>query len=115
MPVARMLKTPCTIIRRSVIDDDSFDQEAQPEEVESKCALQQRDSSEEHDRGDTSKTLWNLFLPGGTAIDTGDAVRAKGRVYEVEGEPWEAEEGSRSLWHVAATVKRVAGTDEAGS
>lgn len=112
MPVARMMQTPCTLVRRSVVDDDSFDQEAQPEEVETLCALQQRRRDETDDRGEVSETFWDLFLPHGTEIDTGDAVKVNGRTYELVGEPWSAEEGSRAMWHVEATVQRVAGTDD---
>lgn len=116
MPVARMMTTDCTIVRRSVVDDDSFDQEAQPEEVEAVCSLQQRRRDETDDRGEVSETFWDLSLPHGTEIDTGDAVKVGGRRYELVGEPWSPEEGSRSMWHVEATVRRVAGTeDEAGS
>jgi hypothetical protein len=111
MPVARMLKTPCTIIRRSVVDDDSFDQEAAPEEFETVCSLQQR-RRDETDDGDLSTTLWDLTLLHGTTFDTGDAARVNGRFFEAVGEPWSAEEGSRSMWHVEATVRRVAGTDD---
>jgi hypothetical protein len=116
MSIARRLKTDCTIVRRSVVDDESFDQETKPEEVETKCSLQQQRRDENSDRGEVSETVWNLFLPHGAEIDTGDAVRVKGKAYEVKGEPWSAEEGSRSMWHVEATVSRVTGTDdEAGS
>lgn len=112
MSVARMLKTPCVIVRRSVVDDDSFDQDRTPEEFETYCSLQQRDV-DETPGGDISTTYWNLTLPHGTPFDTGDAARVKGRLYETAGEPEELEEGSPSMWHVAAIVKRVAGTDDA--
>jgi hypothetical protein len=116
MSVARMMKTPCAIVRRSVVEDDSFDQETKLEEVETFCSLQQQRRDEDNDRGEVSETVWDLYLPHGTEIDTGDSVRVKGKTFEVKGEPWSAEEGSRSMWHVEATVTRVAGTDdEAGS
>ncbi len=110
MSVTRMMKTPCILIRREESGEDEFgNPTTTPVEVETRCAFQQRDRSETDDGGELSKARWNLWLPYGTEIDTGDAVQVRGFEYEVEGEPAIFDEGSRSMWHVAAVVKRTAG------
>jgi len=118
MGVERMMKTPCVLLLRQEEEEDALGNPVlgEPVEVEAMCALQQRDRDEPAGEGETSVTEWNLFLPHRTEINTGDAVRVKGRVYELVGDPWDADEGSRALWHVAATVRRVSGAgDEVGS
>jgi hypothetical protein len=118
MSAERMMKTPCTLLLRQEEEEDALGNPVlgEPVEVETTCALQQRRRDEPTGEGETSVTEWDLFLPHGTEINTGDAVRVKGRVYELVGDPWDADEGSRAMWHVAATVKRVAGAGgEVGS
>lgn len=114
MSAERMMKTDCTLLLRQEGGEDALGNPVlgEPVEVETTCAFQQRDREEPAGEGETSVAEWNLFLPYGTEINTGDAVRVKGRTYELVGDPWEAEEGSRSLWHVAATVKRVSGASD---
>ncbi len=118
MSTERMMRTPCTLLLRQEEEEDALGNPVlgEPVEVETTCAFQQRHRDEPAGAGETSTTEWNLFLPYGTEINTGDAVRVKGRVYELLGDPWDADEGSRALWHVAATCRRVAGAgDGAGS
>lgn len=111
MGVNRMIKTPCVVLRRPAGEEEEFGQpDPKPEEVETRCALQQQRRTEHDAAGELSDTLWNLFLPFGTEIGTGDSVRVEDREYDVVGEPWQAQEGSRSLWHVAATVRRTEGS-----
>jgi hypothetical protein len=111
--INRRLKTPCTILRRVLGEPDEFGNPTyMTKEVEAKCAFQQQRRDEHDEGGELSDTIWNLWLPIGTEVDTGDAVVVKGRKYEVVGEPWEAEEGSRSLWHTECTVERAAGTGD---
>lgn len=106
-----MMQTPCTILRRSGEEEEEFGKPGgEVEEVETVCALQQQRRTEHAESGEISDTLWNLYLPHGTEIDTGDAVRVAGREYEVIGEPWSAEEGSRTVWHVEGTCRRTEGT-----
>lgn len=113
MSATRMMQTPCVLLRREVTGEDDYgNPEFSDVEVETVCSFQQRRRDEPDGEGETSVTEWNLFLPHGTEINTGDAVRVKGRVYELTGDPWDADEGSRSLWHVAATVKRVSGAGD---
>lgn len=117
MGLNRMLSTPCTILREAATGkkDRGGNALTEPVEQEVMCALQQRRRTETEDGGEISDTLWDLYLSFGTEIDTGDSVLVGGRRYEVVGEPWSAQEGSRSMWHVEATVQRTAGADEGGS
>ena len=125
MSVERMMQTPCVLLLRQEGEEDALGNPVlgEPLEVETVCALQQRRRDEPADEGETSVTEWNLFLPYevwaevieavSRQLNTGDAVRAKGREYEIVGDPADNDEGSRALWHVAATVKRVSGAGDA--
>lgn len=117
MSVNRMMTRTATILRRVPSGErDRYNNElTELVEDEVRCALQQQSRTEHEDRGEVSDTRWNLFLPYGTLLATGDAVEVDGDRYEVVGEPWIAKEGSRSLWHVAATVQRTSGTGATGS
>jgi hypothetical protein len=109
--MSRLMTLSATVISR--IETGESDSVGDPiikeVKLETRCALQQRRREEHEDGGEISDTLWNLFLPFGTEIDTGDAVEVNGQRYELAGEPWTAQEGSRSLWHVEATVHRTGG------
>lgn len=126
MAAARMMRTPCTLLLRQEEEEDALGNPVlgEPVEVETKCAFQPRDRDEPAGEGETSVTEWNLFLVWETttlvqqavsrSLRTGDAAVVKGRKYELTGDPWEADEGSRALWHLEATVKRVAGAGDEG-
>jgi hypothetical protein len=106
----RLMKTPCTILRRAVTGEDEFGDPTKggSTEVETRCALQPGGRVEHDKHGEISDEVWALDLPIGTEIDTGDAAVVKGKKYELAGDPWNAEEGSPSMWHVEATVRRTA-------
>jgi hypothetical protein len=72
------------------------------------CSLQQTRRDEPSSEGEFSVTTWNLFLPTGTGIDTGDKVTVDGADYEMVGAPWDAREGSPDVWHLECSVKRTA-------
>lgn len=114
MTLATLLNKPCQLVRRS----DSGDIDAHGGEIETEtvtevmCDLQQRQRSEDEESGELSDTLWTLFLPTGTDIDTSDAVVVGGRVYELVGDPWDAQQGSPDMWHLEATVRRTAGGEQ---
>jgi hypothetical protein len=114
MGADRLLKTPCTVLRRAVTGNDEFgDSVKESTEVETRCALQPGGrvggGRLEHDKhGEISDEIWALYLPIGTEIDTGDAVVVNRKKYELVGDPWNAEEGSPAMWHVEATVRRTA-------
>jgi hypothetical protein len=114
MSLATLLNKPCLLVRRS--DSGGEDAHGNPIEDETVtevlCEIQQRQRSEDDDAGELSDTLWTLFLPHGTDLDTSDAVIVGGLVYEVMGDPWDAVQGSPDMWHVEATVRRTAGSED---
>jgi hypothetical protein len=108
-----------TLVRRSTSGArDAFGNDI-PAEVSASVVgeLQQRRRDEPNDAGELSAATWDLFLPAGTDVRTGDAVVVDGSVYEVMGDPWDARNprtGAAS--HVEATVTRTATHgDEGGS
>lgn len=114
MSIERMMSIACTVV--SQVDTEEKDRYGDPVtesvEVETRCALQQFQREEHQQAGEVSDALWNLYLPFGTVIGSSAVIRTDGRDYEVTGEPWQAREGSRSMWHVEALVRRRAGTGE---
>jgi hypothetical protein len=115
MSISRMMRTSCTIIQRVPTGevDRHGDAITEEVEVETRCALQQDRRTEHEEGGEVSDAFWRLFLPWGTEVGSGAAIMVDGREYELQGEPWSASEGSRSMWHVEAAVRRTAGTGEA--
>jgi hypothetical protein len=107
--------TPCTIIRRRDSPTET-DDDGNPRKVETLvptvCSLQQIRRDEPASEGEFSVTFWNLFLPSGTVIGTADRALIDGAVYALVGEPWDAKEGSPSMWHIEATVKKTAGAED---
>lgn len=116
MSLAQLLNQPCTIVSRS--DEGDTDAYGDPilteSAAETTCVLQQNRRDEPGEAGELSDTLWTLFLPTGTALNTDDAVVVNGKIYELVGEPWDATEGSADMHHVEATLRRTAG-GEGGS
>lgn len=116
MSLARLINRPCRIIRRTESGEtDAFGNPVMTvTEIETVCELQQRRREEHDEHGELSDTLWNLFLPAGTAFRTGDAVEVDGDEYEAVGDPWHARNPrTRQESHVEATVRRTAGTGDA--
>lgn len=109
-----LIATPCTLVRRTDAGtDDIYGNEQRTETlVTTTCSLQQTRREEPDAAGEASETTWSLFLPTGTAIDTGDGVVVNDAVYEVIGQPWDADEGSAAVNHVEATLRRVAGAED---
>jgi hypothetical protein len=114
MSLTRMLTIPCTVVSRVPTGEQDRNGDPLTEEVSvtTKCALQQFRGEEHEEGGSVSDTLWNLYLPYETQIGSSAVIEARERRYEVVGECWKAEEGSRSMWHVEALVRRRAGTAE---
>lgn len=114
MSLTTLLSRPCALVRRTDSGSTDDDGNAIKTEVATQtvCSLQQIRREEPGDAGELSITLWDLFLPTGTAIDTSDAVIVGGDVYEVVGDPWDATEGSARMHHVEATVRKTAGAED---
>ncbi len=114
MSVERMMSIPCKVI--SEVPTGENDRHGDPitetAEVETRCALQQFRGEEHEQAGEVSDTLWNLYLPYETEIGSSAVIEVNGRQYEITGEAWKAEEGSRSMWHIEALVRRRAGVAE---
>jgi hypothetical protein len=112
--LSRLISRPCLLVKRSASgDEDEYGNEIPSEElVETVCELQQATRAEPAAAGELSQTLWDFFFPTGTDCDTGDAVVVGANEYELVGEPWEANTGSRSVWHVEATARLVAGAED---
>lgn len=99
---------PCQIISRSTtggtIDDGYGNLTPTLGTIDSFCDLQQTSRTEPPLSGETSITTWNIYLPVDTVIDTGDAVVVNNKVYELIGDPWNADSGSNMVNHVEATA-----------
>jgi hypothetical protein len=117
MGVDRLMTTPCTVLGRapSGETDEFGNPTKKPVEVETYCSLQQASAAESDLHGEISDTVWKLFLPIDTQVDTGDAVVVDERKYELIGDPWELREGSRAMWHIEALVQRTAAPGDDGA
>lgn len=116
--LADLLTRSCTIVRRTFegATDEYGNDVATERTIEAVCEMQQRQRSEDTDRGEVSATRWLLVLPAGTEIGTGDSVVVDGEVYELDGDPWEARNPrTRQASHVEATVVRSAGAGQDGA
>lgn len=114
MSLSTLISTPCTITRRSASTDiDPYGDEIPAEATATTvCALQQTMRMEPDAETDLSSTTWMLFLPTGTVFGSGDVATIDGEDFEAIGEPWDATDGTPAVWHVEATVKRVAGSED---
>jgi hypothetical protein len=113
--IASLINRPATLVRRT--DSGKTDEFGNPvmtvTETEVLCELQQQRRNEEGDQGELSETLWNLFLPAGAELDTGDAIVVDGDEYELVGAPWDARNPrTQQVSHVEATVRRTAGAGD---
>jgi hypothetical protein len=110
-----LIATPCTIVHRE--ESGSVDDWGDPVKTETMtetvCELQQRRREEPSDQGELGLSWWECFFPVGTAIDTEDAVLVEPHgEFEVVGEPWNANQGSGAVNHVATTLRKVADWEE---
>lgn len=114
MSLTDLIKTPCTITRRSqgTEEDDYGNLIPTTEDVETLCSIQQRATSEPGDQGELSDSTWLGLFFIGEELDTSDAVSTANGSYEVVGSPWRAEEGSEEMWHIEARLRETAGADD---
>lgn len=117
--ISDLITRPCTLRLRSEsgTEDDYGNDIPTETEVDTVCELQKeirRSSEEPGGQGELSDTLWSLFLPAGTQIDTGDAVEVDGALYEMVGSPWPVRHPLTGVEsHVEASVRRTAGAGSA--
>lgn len=111
MPLSALLNRPCTIIRRTPsVTHDIYGNDVPTEStVDTVCEIQQTQRTEPPTAAELGVTTYDVWLPIGTALGTGDALVVAGREYELIGDPWVADSGSAAVHHVAATVRRTAG------
>lgn len=115
MSIATLLNRPCVITRRSSAGgeiDDYGGEKPGEQTVQTVCQIQQIRRAEPGADGEMSITDWVGFFPTGTALRTADMVTTDDGDYEVVGDPWQAMEGSPSVWHVEATLRKVSGSDD---
>jgi hypothetical protein len=114
-----LINRPCTIISRSESGDtDELGNDiADVNEVVTVCEVQQRRRDEPDAHGEVSDTLWDGFFLAGTELTTADAVRPEGLgEFELVGDPWPVRDPlTQQESHVEATLRRVAGAEDADS
>ncbi len=104
-----LMQTPATIVRRTedgTVDEDN-NEIPYESEVTTVCDLQQIRRSEPATKGELSETFWNCYFPVDTELHTADAVEIEGHLYEVVGDPWNANQGSAGVNHLEATLVRT--------
>ena len=127
MTAARLINQPCVLLLRTAGGEDAHGNPTagEPKRVDWYCELQQLKRSEPAAEGETSDTVWDLFLrpeivdepDEPVEVGTGDAIEITGRVYEFTGDPWDVRSPFNGrVSHIEATVRRVNGAvREAGS
>lgn len=110
MSLTTLINRPMTLIRRASTGSvDTYGNDVDGETTVAVLGeLQQIQRTEPVAEGELSDTRWLLFLPAGTAIDTGDAVICDGEVFEVVGAPWPARNprtGAQN--HVEVTLRQT--------
>lgn len=120
--ISNLLTRPCTLLIRSSDGEDAYGNAiVTVEEVETVCAFQKQSSAadaEDRSQSNLAESAWNLFLPAGTEINSGDGVTVDDLEYEVDGDPWPVRNEQTGVFsHVEAVCRRVSGSEdgEAGS
>lgn len=112
MSLAKLLNTPCTIVRSSAseTEDDYGNLIPSEEEIDAVCEVQQK-ARDEQAEGEPADADWLGVFPVGTDLDSNDSVIVDelGR-FELIGPPWPARNPrTKAVSHVEATLRRVAG------
>src|SRR5688572_27552760 len=111
-----LINRPCQILKRLESTTEDRYGNGIPDEavIDTVCELQQRRRDEPDDQGELSDTYWDLFLPAGTDVNTGDVLIVDGDRYELFGDPWQARNPrTRVESHIEATVRRTASAGDA--
>lgn len=118
MSVANLMNLSCQIVRRgpSGTEDDYGNEIPGETVVSTVCEFQNqrgRADAEDGSHNELSESRWDVFLPAGTDVTSGDALIVDGLEYEVDGESWSVRNPrTGNLSHVEVTVKRVAGSED---
>lgn len=118
MTIANLINRPCQIVRRgpSGTEDDYGNEIPGETVVSTVCEFQNqrgRSDAENPSRNELAESRWDVFLPAGTDVTSGDALVVDGIEYEVDGEAWAVRNPvTQALSHVEVTVKRVAGAED---
>lgn len=113
--LSQLLNFPVTITRRSSSGtQDDYGSDLDTETVVETVGELQQQRRTEDPLAEVSDTTWLLILPAGTDIRTGDSVEADGQTFEMVGDPWPVRHPwTRAESHVEATLRRVAGAEDA--
>lgn len=116
--ISSLITRPCQLVRRapSGLEDDYGNEIPGETVVSTVCEFQKQTRSgdqEDASRNELAESRWNVFLPAGTDVASGDALIVDGTEYEVDGEPWDVRNPVTGQFsHVEVQVKRVAGADD---
>jgi hypothetical protein len=120
--ISDLMNRPCTLLLRTSTGEDAYGNATVTEmSVATVCAFQKQSSSvdaEDRSQNNLAESGWDLFLPFGPDINSGDAVIVDDLEYEVDGDPWPVRnELTGEFSHVEAVCRRVSGSEdgEAGS
>ena len=119
--ISNLINRPCQLVRRGPSgSEDDYGNEIPGETVVSTvCEFQaqpSRSDAEDAGHNQLSTSKWDVFLPVGTDVTSGDALMLDGVEYEVDGEAWAVRNPlTRRMSHVECTVVRVAGSEDGGS
>jgi hypothetical protein len=111
--IESLMNRSCTLVRRTGSEsyDELGNEIPSTEEVETRCAFQQRERSENAD--EISETSYLLVLPAEEAIDTSDAVVIDGVSYELAGAPAQIEDHlTGNISHIEATIVRASSAED---
>lgn len=112
MTLAKLINTPCTIVRKSASGTEDVYGNLIPseEEIDAVCEVQQKDRGEQPE-GEPADADWLGIFPAGTDLDANDSVIVDGLGgFELIGAPWPARNPrTRAASHIEATLRRVAG------
>lgn len=103
------MSRPCTVRH---VEHSGSDEMGEPSRsvttTDTVCELQQSTTSEQRDGGVVVVGQWNLYLPPGVAIDSGDEVAVDGHLFAVDGAPWVARDALTGVDdHVEVRLREV--------
>lgn len=109
MSYEKLLTIPATITTRTISGTDRYGTVTHTDtNVSTKCGLDQLSSSERGpDEIDAEKC--RLYLRAGVVITDQSTVTANGKVFQVDGTPWEVVDARKgTVHHIEAILRRTA-------